>query len=85
MAAPATVARADRRVSETRAAPTAAVPAAERVGAATTDVRSPGAGRTPVFNDDVATTGARPIGAVLGVTTPEDDVRPVDPAVRRAG
>jgi hypothetical protein len=85
VAAPATVARAERKVSETRAAPTAAVPAAERVGAATTDVRSPGAGRTPVFNDEVATTGARPIGAALGVTTPEDDVRPVDPVVSAEG
>ena len=85
MAAPATVARAERRVSETRAAPTAAVPAAERAGVATTDVRSPVAGRTPVFNDEVATTGALPIGVVPGVTTPDDDVRPVDPVESAEG
>jgi hypothetical protein len=81
VAAPATVARAERRVSDTRAAPTAAVPAADRVGAPV--AATPGAGRTPVFTDDVAMTDARPTGVGLGAATPAADVRPVAPAAGR--
>src|SRR5258705_4694585 len=78
VAAPATVARAERRVSETRAAPTAALPGV-RDGAPTTEV-APVVGRTPVpavLTDDVATTAARPTELGL-VAVLADQVRPAE-------
>ena len=59
------------------------MPAADRVGAPTAP--TPGAGRTPVFTDEVAMTDARPTGAEvgLGAVTPADGVRPVAPGAGR--
>src|SRR5262245_53586133 len=85
VAAPATVARAERSVSETRAAPTTAAPEV-RPGAPTTEV-APLVCRTPVpvtevvFTDDEATTEARAMtGPGVGGGVAVGPVVPVRPA-----
>ncbi len=69
-------------MSDTRAAPTAAVPGADRPGAPNAGL-SLVAGRTPVFIDEVVTTGARPTDVGLGDTTPAEDALPLELAAGR--